>query len=82
LVQIGDSIVVTTQGYRYSEKFWAHLYTVDSGIINFDGKFHVDFYETGKTTPWGWGEIKFTPYQDDGYYHNYPYDIYSDAGWY
>lgn len=84
LLQIGDSIVVTTQGYRYSDKFWAHLFTADSGIINFNGKFHVDFYETGKTTPWAWGEVTFSPIVEDGYYHydNLPYEYDTEVGWY
>ena len=59
LRQIKDSIIVTTDGYRYSDKFWVHIYTVDPGIVNYEGKFHVDFYETGKTTPWAWSEIKY-----------------------
>lgn len=59
LVQIGDSTIVTTDGYRYSKKFYAHLYTLDQGIINYEGKFRIDFYETGKTSPWAWSEVKF-----------------------
>lgn len=68
LIQIGDSSVLIVDGYRYSEDLWAHLFTVDPGIINFDGMFHVDFYETGKTTPWGWSEITYTKKEKDSYY--------------
>lgn len=56
LIQIGDSSAVTVDGYRYSDNLWAHLYTVEPGIINCEGKFRIDFYETGKTTPWAWSE--------------------------
>ena len=59
LLQIRDSIVLKTDGYRYSDYYWVHLYTVGPGIVNYEGRFHVDFYETGKTTPWGWSEITY-----------------------
>lgn len=60
LTQIRDSIIVKTDGYRYSDKFWVHLFTIDPGIINYDGKFHIDFYEIGKDTPWAWSEVKYS----------------------
>lgn len=59
LTQIRDSIIVKTDGYRYSNKFWVHLFTIDPGIINYNGKFHIDFYETGKDTPWAWSEVEY-----------------------
>lgn len=59
LLQIRDSIIVKTDGYRYSDKYWVHLYTIEPGIINYNGKFHVDFYDTDKTAPWGWSEVTF-----------------------
>lgn len=59
LTQIGDSTIVKTDGFRYSDKFWVHLFTTDPGIINYDGIFHVDFYEIGKDTPWAWSEVKY-----------------------
>lgn len=59
LLQIRDSIVVKADGYRYSDKYWVHLYTVDPGIVNYEGKFRIDFYENGETTPWGWSEITY-----------------------
>lgn len=58
-LQIKDSMIVTVDGYRYSEKFWAHLYTTGDGIVNSEGVFRVDFYETGKTVPWAWSEIRY-----------------------
>ena len=59
LTQIGDSTIVKTDGFRYSDKFWVHLFTIDPGIINCDGIFHIDFYEIGKDTPWAWSEVKY-----------------------
>ncbi|MBO7416060.1 MAG: hypothetical protein J6U22_05745 [Bacteroidaceae bacterium] len=59
LTQIGDSTIVKTDGFRYSDKFWVHLFTTDPGIINYDGIFHIDFYEIGKDTPWAWSEVKY-----------------------
>ncbi|MBO4561502.1 MAG: hypothetical protein J5705_06020 [Bacteroidaceae bacterium] len=59
LLQIRDSIVVKADGYRYSDKYWVHLYTVDPGIVNYEGKFRIDFYENGETTPWAWSETTF-----------------------
>lgn len=86
LLQIQDSIVLTVDGYRYSEKFWVHLFTADEGIINCEGKFHVDFYETGKTTPWAWSEINYhsspsSNYNYDHHYINYLKDK-TITGWY
>lgn len=79
LTQIRDSIIVMVDGYRYSQKYWAHLFTVDPGIINYEGKFHVDFYEIGKTTPWAWSEITYSKNKNDNYY---PYNEKSEIGWY
>jgi hypothetical protein len=78
LTQIRDSIIVMVDGYRYSQKYWAHLFTVDPGIINYEGKFHVDFYEIGKTTPWAWSEITYSKYKD-GYF---PYKTKAVVQWY
>ncbi len=71
LMQIGDSSTVIVNGYRYSDEFWAHLYTIDPGIINYEGKFRVDFYETGKTTPWAWSEILYQRDRDEYRYNPY-----------
>lgn len=78
LTQIRDSIIVKVDGYRYSQKFWAHLFTVDPGIINCEGKFHIDFYEIGKTTPWAWSEITYHKKKDG----NYPYNDPPVVKWY
>lgn len=81
IIQIRDSLIVKVDGYRYSQKYWAHLYTVDEGILNYEGKFKVDFYETGKTTPWGWSEITYSRNKDtsDRYYL---YDKKTKIGWF
>lgn len=71
LIQIGDTATVVVDGYRYSDNLWAHLYTVDPGIINYKGMFRIDFYETGKTTPWAWSETTFE--KDTTTYHYKPY---------
>ena len=71
LIQIGDSSTVIVNGYRYSDEFWAHLYTIDPGIIKYEGKFHVDFYEVGKTTPWAWSEIAYQRDRDERSYCPY-----------
>jgi hypothetical protein len=71
LLQIKDSIFVTTDGYIYADKFWAHLFTADSGIINYKGVFHVDFYETGQTVPWAWSEIWYNKSDEEKTYYSY-----------
>ena len=79
LFQIKDSMVVTVDGYRYADKFRAHLYTVGAGIINYKGKFRVDFYETGKDTPWISSEIEYSPSDKSEYK---PYSKGSKTIWY
>ena len=71
LVEISDSVAVVVDGYRYSDEFWAHLYTIEPGIINYEGKFRIDFYETGKTTPWAWGEVTYEKSDDGSTLYNY-----------
>ena len=71
LYQFGDSNIVTVDGYRYSNRYFAHLYTVNPGIVNYEGLFHVDFYETGKTTPWAWGEVTYEKSDDGSTLYNY-----------
>ena len=79
-IQIHDSLIVKVDGYRFSEKYWAHLFTVGDGILEYEGKFHVDFYEIGKNTPWGWSETTYqkSPYEDA----RYPYEKKNVVGWY
>jgi len=84
LRQIKDSIVVATDGYIYADKFWVHLFTADSGIINYEGVFHVDFYETGQTAPWGWSEIRYRKPDKENSYSDYKYFKKDEiqTGWY
>ena len=70
LLQIRDSVIIKSDGYRYSQKYWAHLFTVDPGIINYEGKYHIDFYEIGKDTPWAWAEVIFTKNPKSKYKYN------------
>lgn len=79
LLQIRDSIVVKADGYRYSDKYWVHLYTVDPGIVNYEGKFRIDFYENGEITPWGWSEITY--HKSDVPYYTCYFDT-PVVGWY
>ena len=81
IFQIKDSLVVTVDGYRYADKFWAHLYTAGTGIVNYKGKFCVDFYETGKTTPWARSEIEYSPSDKDKSEYK-PYSKGSKTIWY
>ena len=82
LLQIKDSVVVTADGYRYSDRLWSHMYTVDEGIINYEGTFRVDFYEKGKTTPWAWSDVIYS--RSDRYdpYDRRPYVKETKTGWY
>ena len=73
IFQIKDSLVVSVEGYIYAEKFWVHLYTVGAGIVNYEGKFRVDFYETGKDTPWACSEIGYSP-SEKKYKYSQPYN--------
>lgn len=82
LRQTKDSIVITTDGYIYADKFWAHLFTKDSGIVNGEGVFHVDFYETGKTTPWAWSEIRYHHAAISYYYDDSFKKDETETGWY
>ena len=80
-IQIRDSLIVKVDGYRFSKKYWAHLFTIDEGIVDYEGKFHVDFYENGKTMPWAWSETTYKKNNDrDSLY--YPYWSKTEVGWY
>lgn len=84
LTQIRDSIIVKTDGYRFSKNYWVHLFTVDTGIVNYEGKFHVDFYEKGKTIPWAWSEYSYHKNKKDEGYFSYKRGIADKVvvGWY
>ena len=80
LLQIKDSIVVKTDGYRYSRRSNIHLFTVGPGIVNYEGKFHIDFCVHGRTIPWGWGEVTYSKTKDDT--DDLPYSRVTEVGWY
>ena len=82
LLQIKDSVVVTADGYRYSDRLWAHMYTVDEGIINYEGTFRVEFYENGKTTPWAWSDVRYSRSERYDPYDSHQYVKETETGWY
>ena len=82
LLQIKDSVVVTADGYRYSDRLWAHMYTVDEGIINYEGTFRVEFYENGKTTPWAWSNVRYSKSDRNDPYNSRQYVKETETGWY
>ena len=81
LVEVTDWVAVIVDGYRYSDEFWAHLYTTEPGIINFEGKLRIDFYEIGKTTPWAWSETTFEK-AAESHYKPYKRNDYPEVGRY
>ncbi len=82
LLQIKDSVVVTADGYRYSDRLWAHMYTVDEGIINYEGTFRIEFYENGKTTPWAWSNVRYSKSDRNDPYNSRQYVKETETGWY
>lgn len=82
LLQIKDSVVVTADGYRYSDRLWAHMYTVDEGIINYEGTFRIEFYENGKTTPWAWSDVRYSKSDRNDPYNSRQYVKGTETGWY
>lgn len=79
--QIDDSLIVFTDGYRFSNDIKAHIFTPGTGIINYSGTLHIDFYETGQINPWAWTEITFDEYAKES---GYKYNSFKNAsiGWY
>ena len=79
-IQIRDSLIVKVDGYRYSEKYWAHLFTVGDGILDYEGKFRVEYYEIGEKTPWGWTETTYRKNEHPN--DRKPYLKKTKVGWY
>lgn len=81
IVMIDSVLTVTTDGYRMADNLTAHIFTVDPGVVNCNGKVHIDFYLTDGMIPWAWTEIAIT--KDDIYklYRNGNYD-HVTLGWY
>ena len=66
-------------GYRYADNITAHMFTVDPGIIDYNGKLHFDFYKTDGMIPWAWTEITYSKTDDSDVI---PYLRNSEFGWY
>ena len=79
IVLIDTTMTAVTDGYRYADNITAHIFTVDPGIIDYDGKLHFDFYETDGMIPWAWTEITYRKIDDSDYI---PYQRDTNFGWY
>ena len=81
-VVIIDSVMTTTaQGYRYSDNLTAHIYTIDPGIVDQNGKLRIDFYQTDGNIPWAWTEVSFSKDNWSNFYRGYDFDNVT-LGWY
>ena len=81
-IVIVDSVMTaTTEGYRYSDNLTAHIFTVAPGIVDRNGKLHIDFYLTDGMTPWAWTEVSFS---EDEWKYFYRPNRYNNTtmGWY
>lgn len=79
IVLIDTTMTTVTDGYRYADNITAHIFTVNPGIIDFDGKLHFDFYKTDGMIPWAWTEITYRK-ADDSDSMSYQRD--TKFGWY
>ena len=81
IVMTDSVLTVTTDGYRIADNLTAHIFTVDPGIINYNGKVHIDFYLTDGMIPWAWTEVTIT---EDNLYSLYDSNNYDHVtlGWY
>ena len=79
IVLIDTTMTTVTDGYRYADNITAHMFTVDPGIIDYNGKLHFDFYKTDGMIPWAWTEITYRKIDDSDYI---PYMRNSKFGWY
>ena len=79
-IVLKDTTMMTvTDGYRYADNITAHMFTVDPGIIDYNGKLHFDFYKTDGMIPWAWTEITYSKTDDSDvitYLRN------NEFGWY
>ena len=78
----GDSVDITTTIVLIDTTMTtvtAHMFTVDPGIIDYNGKLHFDFYKTDGMIPWAWTEITYHKIDDSDYI---PYLRDSKFGWY
>ena len=79
IVLIDTTMTTVTDGYRYADNITAHMFTVDPGIIDYNGKLHFDFYKTDGMIPWAWTEITYRKI-DDSDCIRYQRD--TKVGWY
>jgi len=56
---VDTTSIVTTDGYRIADNLTAHIFTVNPGIVNYEGILHIDFYKTDGLVPWAWTEVLF-----------------------
>ena len=79
IVLTDTTMTTVTDGYRYADNITAHMFTVDPGIIDYNGKLHFDFYKTDGMIPWAWTEITYSKTDDSDvitYLRN------NEFGWY
>jgi len=79
IVLTDTTMTTVTDGYRYADNITAHMFTVDPGIIDYNGKLHFDFYKTDGMIPWAWTEITYRKIDDSNVI---PYLLNSEFGWY
>ena len=79
IVLTDTTMTTVTDGYRYADNITAHMFTVDPGIIDYNGKLHFDFYKTDGMIPWAWTEITYRKIDDSNVI---PYLRNSKFGWY
>lgn len=79
IVLTDTTMTTVTDGYRYADNITAHMFTVDPGIIDYNGKLHFDFYKTDGMIPWAWTEITYRKIDDSDVI---PYLRNSKFGWY
>ncbi len=79
IVLTDTTMTTVTDGYRYADNITAHMFTVDPGIIDYNGKLHFDFYKTDGMIPWAWTEITYSKTDDSDVI---PYLRNSKFGWY
>ena len=79
IVLIDTTMTTVTDGYRYADNITAHMFTVDPGIIDYNGKLHFDFYKTDGMIPWAWTEITYSKTDDSDVI---PHLRNSKFGWY
>ena len=67
-----DTVEVTLPTYKTGENVGAIFFEplVERFNAAYEGKYHIDFYEIGKDTPWAWAEVIFTKNPKSKYKYN------------